>query len=133
MDDLPLLAEWNHAYYLEVLGGADTAETQEQTHAAAIRIIERGDQRLLIEDGKVLSQTNFNATLPDAVQVGGVYTPPKWRGRGFSRRAVASHLSEAFAEGVQNAILFSASESASNVYRAIGFEQIGEYQIVLFE
>lgn len=133
INDLPLLAEWNHAYNLEVLGGADTTETREQTHAAAIRTIKRGDQRLLIKGGKVVAQTNFNAVLPDAVQVGGVYTPPCGRGHGFARRAVASHLAEAFAGGVQNAILFSASESASNVYRSIGFQQIGEYTVILFE
>lgn len=133
MDDLPLMAAWNQAYHIEVLGGEDSAKVREETHAQAVRTIERGQQRLLVRDGKVVSQTNFNATLPDAVQVGGVFTPACGRDRGFSRRAVASHLSEAFAEGVQNAILFSASESASNVYRAIGFEQIGAYQIVLFE
>jgi len=129
MDDLPVLAAWNHAYSAEVLGGQD----EERSRAEAEQTILSGQQRVLVKDGEIVSQTRFNAVLPDAVQVGGVYTPACWRGRGFSRRAVASHLAEAFAGGVENAILFSASESASSVYRAIGFEQIGEYQIILFE
>ncbi len=131
-EDLPLLAAWNHAYGLEVLGGVDNAESRAETHAAAERSITRGHQRLLLHKGEVVAQTNFNAAMPDAVQVGGVYTSPALRGQGFARRAVAAHLAEAFATGAKNAILFSASDSASKAYRAIGFKQIGTYQIVLF-
>ncbi len=132
IDDLPLLAQWNHAYNIEVLGGADTAEARTETLAAAKRTINHGRQRLLLLNGEVVAQTNFNAALPDAVQVGGVYTPPCRRGQGLARRAVAAHLGEAFAAGVENAILFSASEVASKAYRAVGFVEIGVYQIVLF-
>jgi len=132
MDDLPLLAAWNLAYNLEVLGAKDSAATRIETRAAAAQTIGHGRQRLLVTAGKVVAQTNFNAALADAVQVGGVYTPPCWRGRGFARRAVAAHLGAAFATGVENAILFSASKTASKTYRAIGFDCIGEYRIVMF-
>ncbi len=132
MDDLPLLAEWNHAYNLEVLGVTDTAETRAETHQAAVVSIERGHQRLLVKAREIVAQTNFNAYMPDTVQLGGVYTPPSVRGNGFARRAVAAHLEEAFAAGAENAILFSASETASKAYRAVGFREIGAYQIVLF-
>ncbi len=132
MADLPLLTAWNHAYNLEVLGGVDSAESRSETRAAARRTLAHGRQRLLLKGGEVVAQTNFNAALPDTVQVGGVYTPPALRGQGFARRAVAAHLAEAFAAGVDNAILFSASESASRAYRAIGFSEVGTYRIVLF-
>lgn len=132
IDDLPLLAEWNLAYALEVLGSEDTADTRAETLKAAKQTIAHGRQRLLLHKGAVVAQTNFNAAMPDAVQVGGVYTPPCRRGNGFARRAVAAHLGEAFAAGVKNAILFSASETASKAYRAVGFTEIGAYQIVLF-
>ncbi|HIP23022.1 MAG TPA: N-acetyltransferase [Rhodobacteraceae bacterium] len=132
MDDLPLLAEWNHAYHLEVLGGVDSQESRDETYAAAKQTIKHGRQRLLLKDGEIVAQTNFNAYVPDAVQVGGVYTPPCRRGHGFARRAVAAHLDEAFAAGVEKAILVSASDTASKAYRAVGFKEIGAYQIVLF-
>lgn len=133
LDDLPLLATWNHAYDIEVLGGADTAKARDEARAEAERIIRRGHQRLLVKAGDPVSQTNFNAVMPDTVQLGGVFTPPCWRGHGFSRRAVASHMAEAFAKGAERAILFSASEAASKVYRAVGFRHVGAYQIILFE
>ena len=132
MEDLPLLSAWNHSYNMEVLGESDTEATRQEIHANAIRTIERGHQRVLIKNGEIVAQTNFNAVMPDAVQVGGVYTPPAKRGQGFARRAVGAHLAEAFAGSVQNAILFSASDAASKAYRAVGFERIGEYQIILF-
>jgi len=132
MDDLPMLAGWNHAYSMEVLGERDTCESRKETYAAAKRTIAHGRQRLLVHKGAVVAQTSFNAALPDAVQVGGVYTPRPKRRHGFARRAVAAHLDEAFTAGAKNAILFSASETASKTYRAVGFEEIGAYRIVLF-
>lgn len=38
---------------------------------------------MIREAGEVIAQTNFNAAMPDVVQVGGVYTPPCGRGLGF--------------------------------------------------
>jgi len=132
INDLPQLAAWNFAYNKEVLGEPDTESTRKKTYEEAVRTVEQGNQRVLIKDGNVLAQTNFNAVLPDAVQIGGVYTAPENRGLGFARRAVAAHLKEAFSGAVKHAILFSASDSASKAYQAIGFRRIGEYQIVLF-
>lgn len=66
------------------------------------------------------------------VQVGGVYTPPGQRSRGFARRAVALHLAEAHGYGVQEAILFAAGTAAVRAYRKLGFERIGDYRIVEF-
>jgi len=132
MEDLPLLAAWNHAYSLEVHGCADNEESRAETRAAAEYTISRGQQRLLLHKGEVVAQTSFTAAMQDEVQVGGVYTPSALRGQGFARRAVAAHLAEAFDMGAKNAILFSASDSASKAYRAIGFKQIGHYQIVRF-
>lgn len=133
LSDLPLLADWNQAYNIEVLGETDTEATRKEALKEAAHTIKRGHQRLLIKAGEIVAQTNFNAVLPDAAQIGGVYTPPSFRGQGYARRAVGAHLAEAFSIGIEHAILFSASEAASKAYCAVGFECIGEYQIILFE
>jgi predicted GNAT family acetyltransferase len=88
--------------------------------------------RVTIHNGKPVAQTGFNAVLPDSVQIGGVYTPPDLRSKGYGRLAVALHLDEVNAQGVQDAILFSVSENASRAYRGIGFEQIGHYTLTIF-
>ena len=77
--------------------------------------------------------TAFNATLPDCVQVGGVFTPPELRGRGHGRAVVAASLEIARSEGVTRSILFTdeANAPARRAYEAIGFREIGRYGIVL--
>lgn len=39
-----------------------------------------------------VSLSAFNASLPDIVQLVGIYTPPELRGRGYAQRAVAGSL-----------------------------------------
>ncbi len=92
-----------------------------------------GSHKVLMSDDVPLCMTGFNAQLPDIVQLGGVYTPQEQRGRGYARRAVALHLAEAAAVGTTRATLFSASEMAARAYRAVGFEQIGEWSLILFD
>ena len=77
--------------------------------------------------------TGFNMVLDEAVQVGGVYTPPDRRGKGYARRVVGGHLLEARARGAKQAVLFAASEAAAAAYLAIGFQPVGAYALVMFD
>jgi predicted GNAT family acetyltransferase len=77
--------------------------------------------------------TGFNAILPEAVMIGGVYTPKYLRGRGFARAALALHLAEARSKGVKRAVLSAANAIAAKTYTAIGFQQIGDFMIVLYD
>jgi predicted GNAT family acetyltransferase len=89
--------------------------------------------RVLYEGDRPVAMTGFNATLPEAVQIGAVYTPPADRSRGLARRAVAMHLQEALAGGVTDAILFAASPQACKAYEAVGFARKGDYAILVYE
>ena len=80
---------------------------------------------------RVYAMFGFNARLPQIVQVGGVYTPPALRGQGHARRAIGQQLAQARAAGVQRAVLFAASDRAASTYRALGFEQIGLWTLLL--
>jgi len=68
------------------------------------------------------------------VQVGGVYTLPKCRNRGYGRTVVAGSLLDAKAGGVKKAILFTGMnmEAAQRMYQALGFRPIGDYGLVIF-
>lgn len=87
---------------------------------------------VLMDGDTPISMTGFNARLPDIVQIGGVYTPPQLRGRGYARRALALHLEQVRAQGVTRATLFAANASAVAAYEAIGFTKIGEWTLCLF-
>jgi len=127
--DLPLLCAWVYDYETSIMGALKTAATRTRVAKAARQFLADGRTRLLIEDGKPVAKTAFNAHLPDMVQIGGVYTPPALRNRGYARRVVAAHLAEARAQGVKTAILFTSGLAAARAYRAIGFERIGLYTL----
>lgn len=131
--DRQTVADWTHDYAVEVLGAAPTDETRSNTNGEVASQISTDRIRLLKKGDTVVAKTMFNAVTPDTVQIGGVYTPPALRGNGYARIVLALHLAQVRANGVKNAILFSASDSASNAYRAIGFCRVGTYSIVLFK
>ena len=131
-DDFGWLCGWRAAYHGEVLG-----TPADKAGAEAARDLEgylaRDSHRVLWDGDRPLAFTGFNATLPEIVQVGGVYTPPARRGRGLARRALALHLREAREQGVARAVLFAASEAAARAYRAVGFRPATPFALVLFE
>lgn len=133
--DRELLAGWWHDYEVELLG---------ETPGPALLAKARADFRrrgaaaggpwLLLVDGAPAATQSFNAALPDIVQVGGVWTPPALRGRGYARAVVAAALRDARARGVAHAILFTGGDNlaAQRAYRALGFTPVGDYALVLF-
>ncbi|MEX0970493.1 MAG: GNAT family N-acetyltransferase [Paracoccaceae bacterium] len=86
---------------------------------------------VLMDGDTPLAMTGFNARIPEAVQIGGVFTPAGLRGRGYARRALALHLAQAREAGVRRASLFAASESAARAYMGIGFERIGDWTLFM--
>ncbi|QQA42540.1 GNAT family N-acetyltransferase [Pelagovum pacificum] len=129
--DRDQMIRWRADYEIEALGSdAETAEVEGR--ASYEGYIAAGSHRVLMEGGTALATTGFNARLPDAVQIGGVYTPPELRRKGHARRAVALHLEEARDGGATEATLFAASENAARAYIALGFERIGDWTLCLY-
>lgn len=127
-----LVVGWRRSYLEEVfpMPGEDfqmRAEEDFKGYTAS------DSHRVLYQDGVPVAMTGFNAVLSEAVQIGGVYTPPALRNRGLARRAVAMHLAEARENGVRKAILFAASTQAARAYEAVGFTRVGDFAVVLFE
>ncbi|MFN6463884.1 MAG: GNAT family N-acetyltransferase [Nostoc sp. DedVER02] len=134
--ELELLSEWCVAYNVEALGKTDTPSLR----LACDRIIEaRQDMNMhwvLVAEDTLVSYSAFNASLPDIVQIGGVWTPPALRGKGYAKNVVAGSLLDARSQGVKRAILFTGhnNQAAQAVYRGIGFLPTGKkYGLVLFE
>lgn len=130
-DHRPTLIRWRADYVVEVLG-TPPGRAEAAATADIGRALAGGRLRLLLVSGRPAAMTGFNATLPSAVHIGGVYTPPDQRGRGHARLAVALHLAEARAAGVRHAYLYAFSEQAARAYRAIGFAPSGHMRFVTF-
>jgi GNAT superfamily N-acetyltransferase len=126
-----LLCDWRLAYDIETLGSTDTAETRHRSAAFLDAQIADGNAWIALHAGAPVSLSAFNAALPDVVQLGGIYTPPEWRGRGFAKAAVAASLLTARERGVSRGVLFTSNPSAVRTYEAVGFRQVGSYGLVL--
>ncbi|UWR45473.1 GNAT family N-acetyltransferase [Phaeobacter inhibens] len=128
----PMLVQWRAAYHQEILG-TPASEAVAVASQDIDSYLLRDSHRVLNIADRWVAMTGFNAQLPEVVQIGGVYTPPEQRGHGYARCALALHLKEARAAGVEQAVLFAAGEAAVRAYRAIGFQSIGGYSLVLFD
>ena len=130
--DGDVILEWMMTYQREALHTPE-AEVRKHAEGGYARYCARGSHVALVAGGVPLAMTGFNAALPDIVQIGGVFTPEPLRSRGYARRALALHLQEARARGVTKSVLFSASEAARRSYAGIGYAQVGEWTLCLFD
>lgn len=132
-EDLPVLAQWRAAFCVESLHERDTPELHVRARDDAAHAVERGQVWLAFAAGQPVATSGWNAATPEAVQIGGVYTPPALRGRGYARCAVAQSLLDARARGVASSSLFTGDDNlpAQRAYLALGYERVGDYRIVL--
>ena len=134
-EDREQLVQWRVAYEQETFGRAATPAIHREAHAEVERLCAAGALFVLEAEDARVAMCAFNARLPDTVQLGGVFTPPPVRGRGYARAVVAGALSEARADGASAAVLFTGNDNASalRAYRSLGFERVGDYALALFE
>ncbi|MEO8482837.1 MAG: GNAT family N-acetyltransferase [Acidobacteriota bacterium] len=126
------LCAWRLAYDVEVMGASDTPETRERSTAFLDAQLADGNAWVAVVDRQLVSLSAFNASLPDIVQLGGIYTPPQHRSRGYARAAVAASLLAARARGVSRAVLFTPNPHAARAYESVGFRLEGDYALVFF-
>jgi uncharacterized protein len=130
--DLELLTEWGVAYSIEALGDEDTPQLWKACRISAERSLNERRTWLLEDSGKPVACSSFNTAIKEAVQVGGVWTPPKLRRCGYGRSVVAASLLDARCEGAEKGILFTGESNlaAQKAYTALGFKKIGNYRLM---
>jgi predicted GNAT family acetyltransferase len=131
--DLDLMVEWRIDFAHEALGEVDSPELWEQARSGMERMMEDGLTWVLETAGVSVSTSSFNTAIAEAVQVGGVWTPPELRCRGYGRAVVAASLLDAWEEGAVMAILFTPEGNlpAQRAYEALGFCHVGHYGLLL--
>jgi len=131
--ELELLVAWRVGFAVEALGAVDGPELRRASRADVLLQHERETDWVLLARAEPVSYSVFNAVLPEIVQIGGVWTPPERRGRGYARSVVAGSLLAARKQGVRRAVLFAdpANAAARAAYLALGFRIVGDYGLVL--
>ncbi|HET6444086.1 MAG TPA: GNAT family N-acetyltransferase [candidate division Zixibacteria bacterium] len=133
--DLDRVTAWRVAYSVELLGIVENQQLWEQSRSNMEDNVQSGQSWVLEDGGRIVANTSFNAAVKEAVQVGGVYTPPEFRGRGYGRCVVAASLLDARESGVETAVLFTgdANIPARKAYAALGFKRIGDYRLSILK
>ncbi len=132
-EDLELLVQWRVGYATETMDAEDTPAFRSEARASQVRVVAEHTAWVLEAGGVPVAMTGFNAVLTEVVQVGGVYTPPEGRSRGYARCAVAASLLDAQETGATRAILFTGEHNiaAQKAYTALGFRQVGHFRLCL--
>jgi RimJ/RimL family protein N-acetyltransferase len=130
--DVDLLTRWFVAYRVEAIGAVEGPELHAQVRRQIEGAVAEGRTWVLEHDGRAVSTSGFNTAIREAVQIGGVYTPPALRSRGYARACVAQSLLDARTEGVETSILFTGegNVAAQRAYEALGYRQIGHYRLL---
>lgn len=126
-----LLTDWIRAFEIEGLGAAEGPALEATVTERVDGFMTREDIWVLYDGSEPVCLSGFNATLPEMVQIGPVWTPPAQRNRGHARYLLAATLAAARDQGVERAILFTQSAAAAKAYEAVGFRKIGTYRIAL--
>ncbi|HET7595129.1 MAG TPA: GNAT family N-acetyltransferase [Stellaceae bacterium] len=131
--ELPLLAQWRYAYSVEALNSRPGDALRERCRRE-VEMLPLDWQFMLLVGDQIVAYAAYNAALPEIVQIGGVWTPPELRRRGYGRAVVAGSLLAARDDAVQRAVLFTGEHNvaAKRAYAALGFRRVGDWGIVLF-
>jgi GNAT superfamily N-acetyltransferase len=130
-EDLPAILQLHRAFQLEYFGTYTEAE-DEMGRMAEARILESG-VTVTEHDGEVVSKSEVLVRTDRMALIGGVYTVPEHRGRGFSFASM-SLLCERILEGLEGACLNVAKGNppALSVYKGLGFKWKNDYTMALF-
>jgi predicted GNAT family acetyltransferase len=133
-EDFDLLTDWRAAYSAETLGESETNQSRQRDRETIERYITRAEQWVLEAEGTPVATSTFNARLADTVQIGGVWTPPPLRSRGYARAVVGGSLLAARDVGIGRAVLFTPQRNiaAQRAYESLGFRPVGDYTVTIF-
>ncbi|HEU4964589.1 MAG TPA: GNAT family N-acetyltransferase [Bacilli bacterium] len=118
----------------ELYAGEEFAHITGETYRR--RLVDSGCRAFALADpdgsGKLIAASMTTVETPTAAMVGSVFTKQTARGRGYGSRVTAALCAELLAQG-KEACLFYDNPSAGVIYRRIGFQDIGFYDMIDFE
>lgn len=126
MRDLDALVPACAAMHREEVG-IDPMERDAAGYRERIRdLVERQRAVVRIAEGQIVAKCEYSAVTPDAVQLMGVWTNPRFRRRGHSRallREVCGHLARR--GKIVTLFVNDFNRPAIALYEALGFQRIG--------
>jgi predicted GNAT family acetyltransferase len=120
MDDKELVVKWFHAFHVDI--GAEARGEPMGDVTIALK-----DGRLFLwEDGRPVSMALKTRPTGRSMSVGGVYTPPELRSKGYATSCVAELSRNILQSGKEFCTLYTdlANPTSNSIYIKIGYEPI---------
>lgn len=119
-----LVVDWAIAFIAEVGHPDDPTQARRKT----LQRIERGQMRVW-DDGGVVSYAGYSEARADTARIAPVYTPPRFRRRGYASALVAGLSAELFARGKRAIFLTTdvANPTSNDIYSRIGYRPVADH------
>jgi predicted GNAT family acetyltransferase len=130
--DRDLVVEWIVAFEREALPeDSDVAQVAEAVNDSLAGI---GRRLFLWEDAEPVSLVGAGGATPNGIRIGPVYTPPRFRGRGYASALTATVSQAMLDEGRRFCFLYTdlANPTSNKIYLAIGYEPVTDALMVGF-
>lgn len=131
VEEEDLVANWLYEFHLEALPDEPTA-LSDHREAARIRLI---DQDLYVwEDGMIVALAGHSRPTPHGMCIGPVYTPPRFRGRGYATALTAALSQRWLDAGKRFIVLFTnlANPTSNSIYQKIGYQAVCDLDLYRF-
>lgn len=123
--DEVLVGAWYRAFFEEgdLNAGAITPEENARRAIRAGRVF-------IWDDGGPVAQTVLSGTTPNGARIGGVYTPPERRRRGYATALVADVSRAQFAAGRKFCFLFTdlSNPTSNSIYPKVGYRPVADFR-----
>jgi predicted GNAT family acetyltransferase len=130
LDDFARWDELMHAFLAEE--GLPMQGTLEERRDGFRFMLEAGRGWVALDGADLVATATLNARVGSAGQLGGVFTVPERRRRGFSRAVLVELMHDTRARlGLTRLALFTGERStpARTLYESLGFCQVGEFAL----
>lgn len=132
-DELEAMVPWRVASLIDTLGVKDTPDLRAAVRTETENLI--AAQRLFVAQTALpVGIAIVEAAVPEAVQFGGIWTPPRLRNRGYEAAAAISLVEAVRAPNLKHVVLLAPKSNMTllRAYSSIGFTPLGDYGLMIY-
>ncbi len=128
-EDMEIVSEWLRDFEKEAL-----SETRQPDRIRARRLVNQKNVFFWQIGDSPVSMAMRTRPIQNSITISGVYTPPKYRQRGFATACVAILSHNLLSQGYETLTLFTdlANPTSNAIYQKIGFRPVCDFRMVDF-
>lgn len=129
-EDLEALVSLERALQWDLLGNVSKEWAM---RLQMLRLVEEKASAVVREGGRVVAKAELEAVTPQADELGGVYTAPEYRRRGYAAAACSLLCSRSLSRGKTVRLETQRDNRAAiSLYRGLGFRELWPHLVVSF-